>query len=227
MNMRCYIVDDEPLAIRILEKYIAKSRALELLGSTTEPLEALAFLQANKVDLLFLDINMPELSGIGLARVLAKPPLLIFTTAYPEYAVKGFELEALDYLVKPIDFERFAKAIQKAAHRLEASPNEQPTHLVVKADRRLYNIKLDDIQYLEAYGDYVKIHLTDQVIVPKETLQSIEERLPQNRFLRVHRSYLVALDKIQFLEGNLLFVGDAKIPVGQSYREALLAKLTP
>lgn len=225
MKMSCYIIDDEPLAINVLEKYIAKSPALELLGSTTEPLEALAFLQEHKVDLLFLDINMPELSGIGLARVLKNPPLLIFTTAYPEYAVEGFELEALDYLVKPIDFERFAKAIQKATHRLQISPSEQPAHLVVKADRRLYNINLDDIQYLEAYGDYVKIHLSDQIIVPKETLQKIEDRLPADRFLRVHRSYLVALEKIQFLEGNLIAIGEAKIPVGQSYRNALLSKL--
>ncbi len=220
MKINCFIVDDEPLAIRVLEKYITQTPALQLMGSTTEPLEALAQLQAKPVDLLFLDINMPDLSGISLARVLAPAPLLVFTTAYPEFAVEGFELEALDYLVKPISFERFLKAVQKTTQRLENKINM--THLTIKADRRLYHLPLQDIYYIEAHGDYVKIHTKNQMLVPKETLRNIEERLPEGQFLRVHRSYLVAINKIEFLEGNFIHMGNVNIPVGQAYREDLL-----
>lgn len=223
MKTSCFIVDDEPLAIKILEKYVQQTPSLQLKGSSTEPLEALIKLQSESIDLLFLDINMPELSGISLARVLEQPPLLVFTTAYPEFAVEGFELEALDYLVKPISFERFLKAVHKATARLDTKA--EPTHLAVKADRRLYNIRLYDILYIEAYGDYIKIYTKDQVIIPKETLNNIELQLPASQFLRVHRSYLVALDKIEFLEGNLIQIGKIKIPVGQSYRDELLEKL--
>ena len=225
MKIDCFIVDEEPLAIRVLEKYIAQTPALNLTGSSTEPLEALTKLQENPVDLLFLDINMPELSGISLARVLKQSPLIVFTTAYPEFAVEGFELEALDYLVKPISFERFLKSVQKATQRLENKTNI--THLTIKADRRLYNLRLEDIIFIEAYGDYVKIHTKTQILVPKETLSNIEERLPAGYFMRVHRSYLVSLNKIEFLEGNLIHIGEAKIPVGQSYREALLNAFDP
>lgn len=218
----CFLLDDEPLAIRVLEKYVLQTPALKLCGTATNALDALTQLQRQRIDLLFLDINMPELSGIGLARTLVQPPLLVFTTAYPEFAVEGFELEALDYLVKPFSFERFLKAVNKATARLDT---KDTTHLVVKADRRLYPIRLDSIQLMEAYGDYVKIYTDDQMIMPKETLNSIEERLPGEKFLRVHRSYLVALDRIEFIEGNLLQINKYKVPVGQSFREILLEKL--
>lgn len=222
MIFTCFIVDDEPLAIRVLEKYVSQTPTLKLLGTATSALEALNALQNQRVDLLFLDINMPALSGISLARTLVQPPLLVFTTAYPEFAVEGFELEALDYLVKPFSFERFLKAVNKTAARLDT---KESTHLVVKADRRLYHIRLERIQFMEAYGDYVKIYTDDQLIMPKETLNSIEERLPSEQFLRIHRSYLVATDRIEFMEGNLLQIGKHKIPVGQSFREILLEKL--
>lgn len=223
MSLRCYILDDEPLAIRVLEKYIAQTPALILVGTATSALEALVVLPKNNIDLLFLDINMPALSGIGLARTLTKPPLLVFTTAYAEYAVEGFELEALDYLVKPFSFERFLKTVNKAIIKYEAK--DLPTHLVVKADRRLYHIRLEDILFIEAYGDYVKIHTRHQVLVPKETLNSVEERLPAAQFLRVHRSYLIAMDAVEFIEGNLIQIGKSKIPIGQSFREILLEKI--
>lgn len=223
MSLRCYIVDDEPLAIKILEKYIAQTPELTLVGSAASALDALPTIRESKVDLLFLDINMPEISGISLARTLINPPLLIFTTAYPEYAVEGFELEALDYLVKPFSLERFLKAVNKATTRVKAK--DLPTHLVVKADRRLYHVRLDDILFIEAYGDYVKLHTRHQILVPKEPLNSIEERLPIGQFLRVHRSYLVALGAVEFIEGNLIQIGKHKIPVGQSFREILLKKM--
>jgi len=223
MKLTCFIVDDEPLAIKILEKYTTQTPSLTLAGTATHALEALNQLQQQRVDMLFLDINMPELSGISLARTLVEPPMLVFTTAYPEYAVEGFELEALDYLVKPFSFERFLKAVNKAAQRIETSP--PATHLVVKADRRLYNIRLNDIQFLEAYGDYVKIYTPDQMIMPKETLNHLETKLPLEKFLRVHRSYLVATDRIEFMEGNMLQIGKHKIPVGLSFRDALFEKL--
>lgn len=222
MTLTCFILDDEPLAIRILEKYVLQTPVLKLVGTATNALEALPQLQKQQIDLLFLDINMPELSGISLARTLVNPPLLVFTTAYPEFAVEGFELEALDYLVKPFSFERFLKSVNKANARLDT---KEPTHLVVKADRRLYNIHLEHIQFMEAYGDYVKIYTDDQMIMPKETLNNIEERLLDEKFLRVHRSYIVAKDRIEFIEGNLVQIGKHKIPIGQSFRDILLEKL--
>lgn len=222
MKFTCFIVDDEPLAVRVLEKYVLQTATLHLAGTATNALEASSYLQKQHVDLLFLDINMPELSGISLARTLVHPPLIVFTTAYPEFAVEGFELEALDYLVKPFSLERFLKSVNKAINRLEN--NHLPTHLVVKADRRLYHIRLHDIQFLEAYGDYVKIYTSDQMIMPKETLNNIANRLPSEKFMQVHRSYLVATDWIEFVEGNFLQIGKHKIPVGQSFREILLER---
>lgn len=233
MKLTCLVVDDEPLALRVLEKYIGSTPFLELRASFTNPLEAMAFLQGQAVDLLFLDINMPELSGLSLVRALAQPPAVIFTTAYPEFAVEGFELDAADYLVKPFSRERFLKAVAKASLLIEArrAPGSAPSeknaadHLLVRADRKLYRVRFEHIRYLQAYGDYVKIATSEQTLAPKEKLSTLEQQLPTALFQRVHRSFIVNLDQIEYLEGNHLRVAGQLIPVAAGYREELMAKL--
>lgn len=232
MKINCAIVDDEPLAIKVLEKYIKELPILQLNSSFHSAIKASEYLQIGGVDLLFLDINMPKISGISLLRSLPNPPLVIFTTAYPEYAVEGFELEALDYLLKPFSFERFLKAVNKAIQAIETENKLRQTNrlpeggtLIIKADRKLYPLPFNSILYLQAFGDYVKVFTKNQRYLPKETLQNIEKRLPENQFIRVHRSYLVALEAIQYIEGNHLTIDNQIIPIGQSYKEQLLQRL--
>lgn len=232
MNISCLIIDDEPLAIRVLEKYVRRVPHLDLAGSCGDAIEAGEFLQNNVIDLLLLDIHLPELSGIHFLKTLPDPPLVIFTTAYPEYAVEGFELEVQDFLVKPIAFDRFLKAINKVTQHLQ---NQQrlnhigrlplPNHILVKADRKIYKIDYDEVLYLQAYGDYVKIVRRSGTIVPKITLREMEDKLPSSRFVQVHRSYIVALDAIRYLEGNHLYIGKTIIPIGQLFRDGLLSRL--
>ena len=232
MTIKCIIVDDEPLAIKILEKYIGEIPQLQLMESFSKPIEASAYLQSHEIDLLFLDINMPKISGISLLKTLPAPPLVVFTTAYPEYAVEGFELEALDYLLKPFSLERFIKAINKATHQLEIShklqgieKNERHGNLMIKTDRKLYPLPFPKITYLQAFGEYVKVHTKEKTYLPKETLQNLEKRLPPEHFVRVHRSYLIALEAIQYIEGNHLTIDGQIIPIGNAYKEQLLVKL--
>jgi DNA-binding LytR/AlgR family response regulator len=231
MNASCIIVDDEPLARTVLEKYISRCPLLSLTASCSTGYEAMEVLDRLPVGIIFLDINMPGLSGLSMIRSLDRPPEIVFTTAYPEYAVEGFELDAADYLVKPFSFERFLKAVNKSLKRIEnrgkAGPvaSEQKKFLMVKADGKIYQVDHASIHYLEAMGDYVRIHTDSGVITTYGTMKKMEVILPEEQFLRVHRSYLVALEKISFLEGNLLRVGDRDIPVGQSYRDNLLKRL--
>ena len=231
MSSTCIIVDDEPLAREVLEKYISRCPLLVLTASCGSAYEAMELLDRNRVGLLFLDINMPGLSGLSMMRSLDRPPEVIFTTAYPEYAVEGFELDAADYLVKPFSYERFLKAVNKALKRMgngnspAAETAEQKKFLAVKADGRIFQVEHASIAYLEAMGDYVRIHTDRGVITAYETLKNMEEILPEEQFLRVHRSFLVALDRISFLEGNMLRVGDRDIPVGPSYRESLMDRI--
>jgi DNA-binding LytR/AlgR family response regulator len=227
-------VDDEPLARGILEKYVSDCPFLELAGTCSNAFEAIELLSKNDIGLIFLDVNMPKLSGISMMKTLENPPEVIFTTAYPEYAVEGFELDAADYLVKPFSFERFLKGVNKALRRMDI-PDHQPgkepgiadnsSFLMVRADGRLYRLEFDTIIFLEAFGDYVRIHTTAKVLTIHETLKNLESRLPAEIFLRVHRSYIISLDKIQFIEGNLIRMGQADIPVAASYREKLIAEL--
>jgi DNA-binding LytR/AlgR family response regulator len=190
--------------------------------------EAMEALRQHPVDLLFLDINMPKLSGISLLKTLDKPPLVVFTTAYPEFAVEGFELEAVDYLLKPFSLERFLRAINRASERLATPPTtgpQAPQHLLVKADKKLYKIDFQDISYLEAYGDYVKVFTKEKMLLTKERLANIERELPPGLFCRIHRSYIIALSAIDFIEGNMVKIGKEKLPVSEGLKEGLLAKL--
>jgi DNA-binding LytR/AlgR family response regulator len=232
MKLTCIVVDDEPLARGILEKYIAGCPMLDLRASCSSAFEAIEVLERGSVQLVFLDINMPKLSGISMIRTLDYPPEIIFTTAYPEYAVEGFELDAVDYLVKPFSFERFMKSVNKATRRFEMrskqtgeNAGEESSFLTIKADGKIYRLQLAEIMLLEALGDYVRIHTQAGVITTHDTLKNLESSLPADGFLRVHRSYVIALEQIRFLEGNRIRIGDLDIPVGQSYRDPLLQYL--
>jgi DNA-binding LytR/AlgR family response regulator len=232
MKITCIIVDDEPLAREVLEKYIGDCPMLDLQASCSSAFEAIEELEKGVVQLVFLDINMPKLSGISLIRTLDHPPEIVFTTAYPEYALEGFELDAVDYLVKPISFERFMKSVNKATRRFEMRvkqtngiSGEESSFLIIKADGKIYRLQLAEIMLLEALGDYVRIHTPAGMITTHDTLKNLEKSLPADLFLRVHRSYVIALEKIRFLEGNRLRIGELDIPVGQSYRDPLLKYL--
>lgn len=222
MKINCFILDDEPLAIKVLERYINDLPQLYLKGSHTNPMEALNIIQTQNIDLLFLDINMPRISGISFYKTLAKAPKVIFTTAYPEFAVEGFELEALDYLVKPFSFERFLKAVNKFKSNFHT--NQKPVHLIIKADRKLFQLNQEEILFLQAFGDYVKIFTHSKSYLPKETLQKVEERLDSTNFLRIHRSYIVSLNAISFIEGNQVNINGKMLPIAQKYKEQLLTK---
>ncbi len=228
MKIRCIAVDDEPLSLRIIEKYVAELPQVELVATCTNAFEAMEALRREAPDLLLLDINMPKLSGISLLKSLDRPPLVIFTTAYPEYAVEGFELEAVDYLLKPFSLERFIKALNRASERLFPQKNEpetQPGSLLVKADKKIYKVDFQDIFYLEAFGDYVKIFTRDKMLLTKERLANLESELPPDVFFRIHRSYLVRLGAIEFIEGNLVQIAGKKLPVSPALKEGLIEQL--
>lgn len=223
----CYIVDDEPIAIEILSAYIQRLDGFSVKGAFTNPVKAFESLQQSPADLLFLDIQMPELTGLELLRSLRRRPEVILTTAYREFALDGFELDAVDYLLKPVAFDRFLKAIDKFLARNgkktpesqppAPAPEEQP-HLFVRADRKNVKIYLHDILYLESLKDYVRIVTSNGKVLTKDTMTHFEETLPPERFLRVHRSFLVAKEKISAFSADGLEIGKITVPVGRLYK---------
>jgi len=226
MNLHCIIVDDEPLSHEILETYIAKVPGLDLGASFYNAIDALAYLNENSTDLIFLDINMPELSGIGLLKSLQNPPAVIFTSAYPEYAVDGFDLEIVDFLLKPFSFERFLKALNKAIQTAKNVDKQTAgSFLVVKAGKKIYRIRHDEILYFESAGDYVKVHTAQKVHVVNETLKQFEDALPAQDFLRIHRSFIISISKIEYMEGNQVYISKIPIPIGNSYKDGLFERM--
>ncbi len=226
------IVDDEPLALDVLETYIEQVPELNLVQRCNNALEANEALKKHEVDLMFLDIQMPQLTGIDFLKTLTRPPLVIFTTAYPNYAIEGFELDAIDYLLKPISLERFMKAVNKAADQLQLQRREAPAEgedfIFVKADKKLVRVKFSDVLYIEGLKDYVIIRMEGgKRVITLQTMKSLEEKLPPNLFKRIHRSYIVNIDKIEAVVGNMVEItekGQKKhLPVGKNYREELLA----
>lgn len=226
---RCLVVEDEPLAQNVLKSYISTHPLLELAGVCKDAMEAQQWLLRQCADLLFLDINLPVLSGISFLKSLSRPPLVIFTTAYPEYAVEGFELDAVDYLVKPFSVERFLKAINKALEQLERALSpagiKQEPFIFVKADKKVYRINLSAIEYIEALDDYVRIVTTDTQYLVHDTMKGMQEELPAAEFMRIHKSYIISRSKIVFIEGNYVRIADKDIPIGASYREEVFGKL--
>lgn len=233
MIIKCMIVDDEQLARTLLEEYIKKLPQLELAAVCKNPLEAMEVLQQEEVDLMFLDIQMPELTGVEFLKSMRVKPVVVFTTAYSEYALEGYQLDVIDYLVKPFPFERFVKAVDKASEFIrlkKLDEAERPAqvmddYIVVHADHKIYKIKLIDIKYIEGLKEYVSYFTEGKRIIALESLKKLEEILPPDRFMRVHRSYIVPIDRIKIMEGNQLEIGGKMIPVGRSYREEVLKRI--
>jgi two-component system, LytTR family, response regulator len=231
-TITCLIVDDEPLARNLLKDYVSKVPYLQLVDTCSSPLAAIEILRTQHVDLLFLDVQMPEITGTTLLKVLQKKPLVILTTAYSQYALEGYELDVLDYLLKPITLERFLKAVEKARLRLEKSqpsvmtvvrekqaPELVQPYMFVKDGTKLVRIKLRDILYVEGLKDYVAIHTRQQRIVSLQRLKMLETQLPADLFIRIHNSYIVALDAIDSIEKDKVQIGQKFIPISDTYRK--------
>ncbi|MEZ4910234.1 MAG: LytTR family DNA-binding domain-containing protein [Saprospiraceae bacterium] len=232
--MHCIIVDDEPLALDILENYIQRFPNLTLVGRCENAFQANEILQKEKVDLMFLDIQMPGLTGTEFLKSLNMPPLVIFTTAHPDFAVQGFELDAVDYLMKPISLERFIKAVNKATEKFQTAHPQDKTEDVdnfffVKADKKLIRINYEDILYIEGLKDYVIIRMETGRVITLQTMKSLEEKLPDHIFRRVHRSFIANITKITAVQSNnveLIENGKVKqMPIGKNYRDDLLEKI--
>jgi DNA-binding LytR/AlgR family response regulator len=222
-QLKCLVVDDEELARILLKTYIEKTENLSLIGSTENPLEALQILQNQEVDLLFLDIQMPELSGTSVAKIVNPKTRIIFTTAYSQYALSGFELNVLDYLLKPITFERFQQAIEKAKDYFQISNQEET--ITIKSGYDLHKIRLEDILFIEGSSEYVTFHTAEKRIMSYQTLKSLELSLPNQQFMRVHRSYIVNKNKVKLLKGKDLFIENYKVPVSDTYMEEVKRNL--
>lgn len=224
--MNCIIVEDEPAAQSILEHNISLCHDLRCCGTFSNAFTAQAFLANNLVDLIFLDINLPEMSGVSFLRSLVHPPLVIFTTAYSQYAVDGFDLEVVDFLLKPFSFERFCKAVNKARERLNTKAVALISNKIsVKCDRRIYQLAIDDILFIETCGDYVSLQLADKKLVVHGTLKSWEEKLKGLSFLKVHRTAMVNLLKIDHIEGNLIHIRQHKLPLAEPYKSELFERM--
>ncbi|MDX1479732.1 MAG: LytTR family DNA-binding domain-containing protein [Saprospiraceae bacterium] len=229
MTLRVLIVDDEPLARRVLEKYAGQTVGLEVVASCSDAEQAGKVLAETEVDLMFLDIRMPGLDGIEFARTMVDGPMIVFVTAFPEHAAEGFELEAVDYLVKPFGYERFERAVRKARYLLEVEAKHlapaDPV-LLIKADKKLYRLPYNTILYLEGYGDYVKLYTTrTKPLLTKDTLKRLETQMPADLFFRIHRSYIIAVQAIQYMEGNHVCVNDQLLPVSESHRKEVIERM--
>ena len=228
MKIPCIAIDDEPLAVKKISAYIQKTPFLELVAECRSAFEAMEIMNNRTVQLLFIDINMPDLNGLEFVKSLTDKPHIVFTTAYSEYAVEGFQVDATDYLLKPITYNSFLKAANKVKNLIDLNANSHKesirataSHLFVKSDYKLIRIELDDIKYIESQHEYIKIHLINSAPVTTQlSMKSIEEQLPSDRFMRVHRSYIVNLAKVSVIERNrIVFDGKVYIPVSDQYKE--------
>jgi two-component system, LytTR family, response regulator len=231
--IQCLIVDDEPVAREILENHLEKIDSVNVVGNCKNALEAFNKINSKKVDLIFLDINMPEISGLSFAKSINKNIKIIFTTAYREYAVDGFDLQAVDYLLKPISFERLLQAVNKYLdennhvqnQKSEEILDEKSDFIFVRSDRKMIKINFCDIDYVESLSDYIKIHLQEKTIITRETISNIEAKLPKNDFIRVHRSYITSIKSIDSFTNEYLEIGNQEIPISRSYKVEVLKRL--
>lgn len=224
MRITCLIVDDEPSSQQVLERFIGQVDFLQLAGVCNDAVEALQKLNATHIDLMFLDINMPKITGVSFLKSLQHPPEVIFTTAYSKYALEGFELNAADYLLKPFTFDRFFTAVNKVVEKLSHKGNHAPEDpfVLIKADKTLHKIACSSIFFIEAFGDYVKIHLDDSAILTNSTFTALLEELPPDRFVRCHKSFAVNIDKLKSISGNQIAIGKHKVPVGYKFKPAFM-----
>ena len=227
--MKYIIVDDEPLAHEVIEEFCSMLPHLQLEKNCYNAIEAMQFLNENTIDFMFLDINMPKLRGLDFLKTLTKPPKTIVTTAYKEHALEGFELNVVDYILKPFSFDRLVKAVNKVSETQTTktiikdvpSSTDNTTRFFVKGDKKHHQIDLNDLLYIEAYGNYTKLFLKDEMIVSHEKISHYEDLLSTSNFLRVHKSFIVAIDKIKFIEGNRILINEHKIPIGQTYKSSI------
>ncbi|GAB5525380.1 MAG: LytTR family DNA-binding domain-containing protein [Roseivirga sp.] len=227
----CLIIDDEPLAHKVIRNYCEDLPYVKIVGSAHSALEAMNFLNGETVDLLFLDINMPKIPGLDFLKTLSNPPLVIVTTAYQEFALESYEQRVIDYLLKPFSLERFLKAINRANEQKKlldgqvlpvaqpvTSSVSQPETLFIKGDKKVHQIRVKDILYMESYGSYVKVHLADEMIITLERLTNYESKLADQGFIRIHKRYLVPVSQIEVIEGNEMVVRGQRLPIGAVYR---------
>ncbi|MFZ1704561.1 MAG: LytTR family DNA-binding domain-containing protein [Saprospiraceae bacterium] len=232
--IKAIIVDDEPLALEVLETYIQQIPNINLIAKCENAFQANEALKNNQIDLMFLDIQMPQLSGIDFLKTLTNPPAVIFTTAYPDYAVEGFELNAVDYLLKPISLERFLKSVNKVSEKIQQKksehedvlPDVHEDYIFVKADKKFVKVHFDDILYIEGLKDYVIIRHETGRIITLQTMKSLEERLPDSKFKRIHRSFIMNIRKMNAVVGNMVELMEAgklkQLPIGKNYKDELL-----
>lgn len=225
MKLKCIVVDDEPLSQEVIADYVRSCPELELIAVAGDALQAGEILKKEEIQILFLDINMPRLSGIGFMKSLRESPLVIFVTAYPQYAVEGFELDAVDYLLKPVSFERFRLAVNRALDRFQQKPENKTSHLILRSNKKDYRVTFDEILYLEACGDYVRFGMRDLHLMVHGRLKDFLSKLPDEDFAQIHKSWIISLSKIQYIEGNQVVVSDKRIPVSLKFKETLLEKL--
>lgn len=238
-KIKCLVVDDEALARKLLQTYIERIPYLELVATCKNPVEASGFLQSTSIDLMFLDIQMPQISGVDFLKTLAKRPLVIFTTAYEKYALEGYELDIIDYLLKPFGFDRFFQAVNKVPPRLnistestkvspssfEVAPQIEKDFLLVKSEHRVHRLKYKDILYIQSMQSYVSYYTNKERILSLNTMKKLEVDLPSHQFIRIHKSYIIAIEKIEVLEGNQIVIGKIKLPIGASYREEVMKRI--
>lgn len=236
--MKCIIIDDEPFAIDLLKTYVEKTDSLELVGSFSNPIKAHSFLMKSNIDLIFLDINMPELTGIQLIKSLTHCPLIIFTTAYSEYGVESYEYNTVDYLLKPIRYDRFLKAVNKASEMVSAiklanresnsisrNPVSEESVIKIKSGGKVHRVEVSSLLYVEASGNYMIFHTGKEKILSLMTMKEAIDLLPKESFARIHKSYIVSLAAIETIERHQVTIKGAKLPVGSSYRELFLSKI--
>jgi DNA-binding LytR/AlgR family response regulator len=237
MKLRCMIVDDEPLALDVLETFVERLDNLELVCRCNNAVEAYTCLQSEHIDLIFLDIQMPKLTGIEFLKTIPNPPKVIFTTAYRDYAVDSYELNAVDYLLKPISFERFLKAVAKVtpsepkppipytAAATASEPDYKEAFIYLKADKKMVKVMLSDILYIESLKDYIRVKTETKEIISYQKISFLEEKLPTDKFLRIHRSFIISLDKVQAFSATAVDIGKTEIPIGRLYKNEVLQVL--
>ncbi|AXY73773.1 DNA-binding response regulator [Paraflavitalea soli] len=227
--LRCVIVDDEPLAVGLLVQYVEKTPGLTVVFKTTHVLEALQVIEQGEADLLFLDIHMPELSGMQFMKLIGNRCKVILTTAYTAYALEGYEHDVVDYLLKPFSFDRYMMAVIKAKERLEARQpavaKEAPDHIFIRAEYRIQKVDLDAIYYIEALRDYIGFHTPGGKILSLESMKKMEATLPAEKFIRIHKSYIINRNKIEFLDRGKVVINGQYLPVGETYREKFMAQI--
>jgi len=230
MILKTLIIDDEPLAQNVLKKYVEDIKSIDIKGFCKDALEAIEILEKQSIDLIFLDINMPKLSGIEFLKTIKNPPLVILTTAYTEYAMEGYELNVLDYLVKPFSFARFLKAVQKAEQQLQltqkSNTEEKTESVFIKSNKKTYQVKFSEIIYVEGLGDYIKIHTEKSHLVTNLSMKKMEELLPTSDFYRIHKSHIVNRMKIIAIEGNMVELPGIKLTIGSNYRTDFFTKIS-